>query len=92
MPRPPRRRSPEPDDRQSALPLSDPRRPLTPEQVAKKAVAKRPSPAGRPDKVEVTLRLALPRALMERLSARAIREQKSLELIVHELIEEADAE
>ena len=33
---------------------------------------KRPSPPGQPDKAEITLRLVLLRAVLERLSAQAI--------------------
>ena len=87
MPCPPRRRPPPSDERQAALPLSDPRRPPTPEQIAKKAVAKRPTVPGRPDRVEVTLRFTLSRALMERLTARAIREGRSVEAVVAEILE-----
>jgi hypothetical protein len=61
--------------------------PPTPEQIAKAAVAKRPSPVGRPDKVEVMLRFTLPRALMERLTARAIREERSLESLVADILD-----
>jgi hypothetical protein len=59
-----------------------------PEQLAKAAVAKRPSPVGRPDKVEVTFRFTLPRDVMERLTARAIRERRSIESVVAEMLEE----
>ena len=63
----------------------------TPEQIAKKAVAKRPTVPGRPDRVEVTFRFTLARALMERLTARAIREGRSVESVVAEILE-AEAE
>lgn len=87
MPRPPRRRPAPSDERQAALPLSDPWLPPTPDQVAKKAVAKRPTVPGRPDRLEVTFRFTLARALMERLTARAIREGRSVEAIVAEILE-----
>ena len=61
--------------------------PPTPEQVAKMAVAKRPAVLGRPDRVEVTLRLTLSRATMERLTGRAIREGRSVEAVVADLLE-----
>ena len=53
---------------------------------------KRPSPPGARDKVEVTVRLVLPRALMEQISARAIREGKSIELVILEILEGAGGE
>jgi hypothetical protein len=49
----------------------------TPEQIAKTVTDKRPSPMGQPTKVEITLRLVLPRPVLERLSARAIREGRN---------------
>jgi hypothetical protein len=61
--------------------------PPTPEQLAKAAVAKRPKVLGRPDRVEVVLRFTLPRDVMERLTARAIREGRSIESVVAELLE-----
>jgi hypothetical protein len=42
---------------------------------------KRPSPAGQPDKFELTLKLVLPRVVAERLTARAIREGRKLEAL-----------
>jgi hypothetical protein len=61
----------------------------TPEEVARLVVAKRPSPPGQPDKAEITLRLALRRKALERLTARAIQEQRRLEDLVREILEEA---
>jgi hypothetical protein len=46
----------------------------TPEQIAKVVVAKLSSPVGTPDKAEITLRLSLPRAVLDRLMARLSRE------------------
>jgi hypothetical protein len=75
MPRAPRPRPPAPDDRQAALPLSAARRkPPTPEQIAKVVTAKLKSPVGLPDKAELALKVVLPRAVLERLMARAHRE------------------
>jgi hypothetical protein len=48
--------------------------PPTPEQVAKVVTAKLKSPAGLPDKAELALRVVLPRPVIERLMARAHRE------------------
>ena len=84
------RREPSPDARQVPLPLAKaPARraaSLTPEQVAKTVTDKRPSPPGQPTKVEITLRLVLPRAVLERLSARAIREGRNVEAVVAEIL------
>jgi hypothetical protein len=51
--------------RQATLPLPAARcRAPTPEQIAKTVTDKRPSPVGQqPEKVEVTLKLVLPRAV-----------------------------
>ena len=87
MPRGPRRRPPSPDERQAALPLPAGRRAApTPEQTAKIVTDKRKSPPGQPDKAEITLRLVLPRAVLERLSARAIREGRNVEAVVAEIL------
>ena len=61
----------------------------TPEQIAKVVTAKRPSPVGQPAKVELTLRLVLPRDVAERLTARAIRETRKLEALIQEILEGA---
>jgi hypothetical protein len=89
MPRAPRRRPPLPDERQAALPLPAARRTApTPEQIAKIVVAKLPSPPGMPEKAQITLRLVLPRAVLERLSARAHREKyPSLAALVQRVLE-----
>ena len=49
--------------------------------------AKRPAALGRPDRVEVALRFTLSRAAMERLTARAIREGRSVEAVIAESLE-----
>ena len=89
MPRTPRHRPPAPDDRQVALPLPAPRRkPPTPEQIAKVVTAKLKSPVGMPDKAELPLKVVLPRAVLERLTARAHREgYPSLAALVQVLLE-----
>jgi hypothetical protein len=89
MPRPARRPSPLPDERQAALPLAKAAaRPAsrTPEQVAKAVTDRRASPPGQPDKTEITLRLVLPRTLLERLSAQAIRQGRNVEVLVAEIL------
>jgi hypothetical protein len=90
MPRP--RREPSPDDRQATLPLAKaPARRVTPtpEAIAKKVTDRDPSPVGMPELAAITLRLALPRAVLERLRARAIRETRKLEAIIQEILERA---
>jgi hypothetical protein len=44
------------------------------------------------DKAEITLRLVLPRAALERLTARAIQEQRKIEALVQEILEGTVAE
>ena len=65
--------------------------PPTPEQIAKRTTNRRRSPPGQPEKAVVTLRLLLPRLLVERLSARAIREDVPLAAVVEEILEGASA-
>ncbi len=86
MPRP--RRRPAEDPAQAPLPLTagKPSR-ETPEQLAKRLVSRRPSPPGLPDRVELTLKISLPRALVERFTARAIREGRSIEQLLTEILE-----
>jgi hypothetical protein len=86
------RREPSLDDRQATLPLAKApaRRPTpTPEAIAKSVTDRDPSPVGSPELAAITLRLALPRAVFERLRARAIREQRKLEALVQEILEGA---
>ena len=93
MPRP-RRREPIPDERQATLPLAKAparRAPPTPEQIAKTVTDRDPSPPGMPDLAMITLRLALPRAALERLRARAIREGRKVEALIQEILEGAAA-
>jgi predicted HicB family RNase H-like nuclease len=60
--------------------------PVRPRRSRRKAVAKRPTtPSGR---VSYTLTLALSRDVAERLTARAIREGKSLDGLVVEILEQ----
>jgi hypothetical protein len=57
----------------------------TPEEVARKAVAKRPTtPSGR---VSYTITLALPRDVAERLTARATCESKNIEAVITDILE-----
>ena len=90
MPRP--RREPSPDERQATLPLAKAparRATPTPEAIAKAVTDRDPSPVGMPELAAITLRLALPRAVLERLRARAIREGRKLEALVQEILEGA---
>jgi hypothetical protein len=90
MPRP--RREPNFDERQAALPLAKAparRAPPTPEAIAKTVTDRDPSPVGQPELAAITLRLALPRAVLERLRARAIRETRKLEALIREILEGA---
>jgi hypothetical protein len=52
---------------------------------------KRPSPVGQPAKVELTVKLVVSRAVAERLTARAIREERKLEALIPEILEGAAA-
>ena len=87
-----RRSSRAPRNGPEQLPLVAPARPraaLEPERAAKLAVARRAKPSSRPGHVRLILTLDLPRALAERLSAKAIRDGKNLEAIVSEMLEDA---
>jgi hypothetical protein len=86
------RRESSPDDRQATLPLAKAparRATPTPEAIAKTVTDRDPSPVGMPDRAAITLRLSLPRAALERLRARAIREQRKFEALVQEILEGA---
>jgi hypothetical protein len=74
---------PEPESQKS------PKIPPTPEQIAKIVTAKLKSPVGTPDKAEITVRLVLARAVLERLHARAVRETRKLEALIQEILEGA---
>jgi len=93
MPGPPRRRPARVDDRQVVIPL--PRRAgarYTPEQLAKASIAKRPSPVGQPDKVELAVKLVVLREVAERLAARAIREGRKIEALMQDILGDAAAD
>ncbi len=60
------------------------------EQAARLAIARRAQRAGTTDKVRLALTIFLARDKAERLSARAIREQKNLEAVVAEILEAAE--
>ena len=60
------------------------------DQAARLAIARRAGRAGTGDKVRLTLTIFLTRNKAERLSARAIREQKNLEAVVAEILEAAE--
>jgi hypothetical protein len=67
------------------------RRPPTPQQIAQVVTAKLKSPVGQPDKAELALRVVVPRAVLERMRARAIRETCKLEALIREILEDAAA-
>ena len=72
------------------LPPAPPRARATrpdPDELAKLAVARRTKPSAKPGNVRLALTLDVPRELTERLSARAIREEKNLEALVVQLLE-----
>ena len=93
MPGPRRRRPPPNDDRQVVIPLpcrAESR--YTPEQLARASMAKRPSPVGQPEKVELAMKLVVPREVAERLAARAIREGRKIEALVQDILGDAAAD
>ena len=93
MPRPPRRRPAPPDDRQVVIPFPRARTArYSPEQMAKASVAKRPSPVGQPDKVELAVKLVVRRDVAERLTARAIREGRKIEALMQDILGDAAAD
>ena len=53
---------------------------------------KHASPPGQLDKAEISLRLVLPRAALERLTVRAMHEQRKLEALIQEILEAAATE
>ena len=59
----------------------------TPEAIAKTVTDRDPSPVGQPELAMITLRLALPRAVLERMRARAIRETRKLEALIRDILE-----
>jgi hypothetical protein len=61
----------------------------TREEAAKTFIAHRAKPSVVPGHVKLTFTLDLKQALAERLSAHAIREQKNLEAVVIELLDDA---
>jgi hypothetical protein len=92
-----RRAKPSPVADQSELDFKRPptatkpaRIPTDIEQAARLAIARRAQRAGTSDKVRLTLTIFLTRDRAERLSARAICEQKNLEAVVAEILEAAE--
>jgi hypothetical protein len=90
----PRSKPPSRSDEQGRLDFSQPPAPSKPsrsvidvEKAARTAIARRAQPAPLKNKVKLTLTLYLNREQAERLSARAIREEKNLEALVAEILE-----
>jgi hypothetical protein len=80
----------QPENAQEAqlpLDLSSKRRAVEPEHAAKLAIDRRARPSTLKGHVKLALTVDIPRALAERLSARAIREGKNLEALVAEILE-----
>ena len=81
-------------DDQPELPLrATPKKPfsgvLEPAAAAKVAIARRAKPSSVPDHVRLALTLELRRELAEKLSERAIREERNIEAIIIDLLEAA---
>jgi hypothetical protein len=92
-----RRAKPAPVADQSELDFTRPPTPTKPARIpididraARFAIARRAKRAGTSDKARLTLTIFLARDKAERLSARAIREQKNLEAVVAEILEAAE--
>src|SRR4030095_9041401 len=49
------------------------------------------APVGQPTKVEISVRLVVPRPVLERLTARGIREGRKLEALMQEILEDGAA-
>ena len=62
---------------------------LDPEKAVKLAIARRAKPSSVPDHVRLVLTLELRRELAEKLSERAIREERNIEAIMIALLEAA---
>ncbi len=78
---------PELDFADLPTPTKPSRRSTNIEEAARLAIARQAQPAGAPDKVRLTLTVALSRKKAERLAARTIREEKNLEALVAEILE-----
>ncbi len=65
------------------------RTPADVERAARLAIARRGQRAGAGDKVKLALTLFLSRKHAERLAARAIREEKNLDALAAEILEDA---
>ena len=70
-----------------ATPSKPSRTPADVEKAARLAIARRAQPGAPSDKVKLTLTIFVNRKKAERLSARAIREQKNLEGVVADILE-----
>jgi hypothetical protein len=86
-----RQRSRQERDTSQQLPLVAPvakvrPRNVGPEEAAKIAIQRRAKPSGVPGHVRLVLTLELPRAFAEKLSARSIREGKTFEAVLIEIL------
>jgi hypothetical protein len=73
-----------------STPTKQARIPMDIDRAARLAIARRAQRTGTGDQVRLTLTIFLTRKKAERLSARAIREQKNLEAVVAEILEAAE--
>jgi hypothetical protein len=73
-----------------STPTKPARIPMDTDRAARLAIARRAQRTGTGDQVRLTLTIFLTRRKAERLSARAIREQKNLEAVVAEILEAAE--
>jgi len=91
-PRRPRRERDEPEQlilpaSASVAPKKPPRRiAQAPEQAARAYIARRGKASVVPGRVKLSFTLDMPRELAERLSARAIREQRNIEAVLIEML------
>src|SRR5262249_21586927 len=88
----PRRASDEPEqlilprEATPAAPKAKARSIPAPEQAARVYIAKRAKPSVVPGHVKLSFMLDIPRELAERLSARAIREQRNIEAVLIDIL------
>jgi len=82
-------------DKPEQLPLPTPSAPKSrqrikpaPEQAAKAYIARRAKPSVVPGHVKLTFTLDMPREVAERLSARAIWDQRNIEAVVIRILEQ----
>jgi hypothetical protein len=80
---------PELDFSRASIPTKRTRTPADVEKAARAAIARRAQPGAPSGKVKLTLTLYLNQEQAERLATKAIREEKNLEGVVAEILENA---